>query len=122
MSGEGPGMKRLLDRTSLSYLGLAVALGLIAHCSSPSTPTVVPTNEPTEVGPTATPGAPPPSPPPGSNPFAQFGGTFNIQATKTQDPGCNFFPTFTGRITITTNANGSLQVAVAERQTRQYAG
>jgi hypothetical protein len=112
-------MKRLLDRNALSYLALATALGLIAHCGSPSTPTI----EPTEVGPTATPGPGGGSPPPPStNPFLQFSGTYNIQATKTQDPGCNFFPTFNGQIGITANADGTLQVRVIERQTRPYSG
>jgi hypothetical protein len=116
-------MRRLRNGNSLSYLALAAILGLIAHCGSPSTSTVEPTNEPTAIDATPTagpPGAPAPAPP--SNPFAQFSGTYNIQATKTQDPGCNFFPTFSGQIGITANADGTLQVRVIERQTRLYNG
>jgi len=87
-------------RHTLAYLGLVLALGLIAHCSPSTTPEVTQTAEP---GPTATPGAPPPSPPPPTDPLAQFAGTYNSNFTKTRDDGCNFRPTFSGPIIVNVN-------------------
>jgi hypothetical protein len=87
-------------KTAISYLGLAVTLGVIAHCSPATTPTI----EPTTVAATATPGPPAgPAPAPPANPLAQFAGTYNSNFTKTRDDGCNFRPTFSGPIIVTLN-------------------
>jgi hypothetical protein len=71
---------------------------MIAHCSSPATPTI----EPTEIGPTATPGPPgSPAPPP----TISVAGTYNSNFTKTRDDGCHFRPTFSGPIVVTLDPN-----------------
>jgi len=115
----GPAVKRTPRKTVISYLGLAVALGVIAHCSPATTPTI----EPTTVAATATPGPPGgPAPAPPANPLAVFSGTYTISATKTRDDGCNFNPQFGGTISITVGNGSQVTARIIERLTRIYSG
>ena len=113
-------MKGTLSTRAIAYLALAVALGLVAQCGGVTTPTITPTEE---AAPTPTPGAGAPAPTPPTGPFAAFAGSYSISATKTRDDGCNFSPTFGGRIVITLNPDGSnFRAQVVEQVTRTYTG
>jgi hypothetical protein len=109
-------------RGFLCYLGCALALALIAACSGSTGPgTPEPTAEAPE--PTDQPGATPTPGPPVFNFQAAFAGTYSVNATKTQDTGCNFRPSFNGQIVITVNPDGSnFVLRVVEQATRTHQG
>ena len=56
-------------------------------------------------------------------PVTTISGTFDINATKVTDTGCNFSPSFTGQIQVSGNSDGSnVTMRLIERLTRIYNG
>ena len=66
---------------------------------------------------------PPRQEPPREEPrVVTFDGTYRILATKVSDGGCNFVPSFSGQLQVTSTGDSRVTVRMIERLTRVYSG